>query len=290
MGIFSSDDPTKPAKPEVVSLQDLLTKAVMGHRTAVDVSKDGGVKFSLERVQRDVLPPKRAESQAVAHHFHEAASFAAYVARYGIKGDCAVYADPATEQMWAVLEEGAEVGHEVVTLKPQPHPLWVPWDALVRRGRVPLDQFREFLNANRRAVATPPGRALALMLAQVRGAVEVTIHDGRGKDALNGIVVRSNVQGTDTKEYVALPEELVLRVPLYVGGEVTEVHLDLVVEAGPDGGVTVQVAAGGIAEARVLAFDAMLASMRETLKSVDALVGYGQPKHVEWRYLPADKT
>lgn len=290
MGFFTKDDPTQPSRPEVVSLYDLMTKGLMGYKTAVDVAKDGAVSIALDRIQKKPVEPTRAESLAVAHQFYEAASFAAYVARYGIKSECTVYADPQSEQMWAVLDESAPSGYETVTLKPQISPLWAPWAALVARGAVELNEFREFLNENRRAVTTPPGRSLALMLAQVRGAVEVTIHDGRGKDALNGIMVKSSVQGTDTKEYVAIPEELILRVPLYVGEDPREIHLDLVVDAGPHGGVTVQVAAGGIQEARVLAFDAMLAKIRVALVDVDALVGYGQPRHVDWRYLAPERA
>jgi hypothetical protein len=134
-------------------------------------------------------------------------------------------------------------------------------------------------------VKLPDGKALLLLLAQIRGAVEVTVYDGKGKNALNGITVKSTVQGTDTREYVELPEELVLEVPLYVGGEVQRVELDLVVDADTRGGVTVQIAAGGVQEARVLAFDAMRTKILETVKPVQAQVVYGKPEWRAWNYL-----
>lgn len=297
MGIFSNDKaPTgqPTTNNRALSVDTLLTRILEGHRTILDVNQMDGVRqvnFSLQRLPApDPKHQIRLESPARQHFFYEAASFAAYLLRYGTKGDVVAYFDPSIEQAWAIMNERAEGGVETLTFKPQVHPLWAPWAELVRRGRVPLQQFRDFVNMHRRAVHSPPGRALALMLAQIRAAIEVTIHDGRGRNALNGIVVKSNVQGVETKEVIDIPEEISLEVPLYVGEPAQKVDMDLVLDASPDGSVTVQIAAGGVQEARVFAFDRMMTTVRESLRQIDAVVAYGSPVHRPWNYLPEAKA
>lgn len=297
VGIFS-DDKTPAGTPTTNSraptIDTLLTRILEGHKTILDVAEVDGekrVEFSLQRLPAPVpTTPPRQESSARQHVFFEAASFAAYLLRYGTAADTTCYFDPQAEQAWAVLQERAHGGYEVLSFRPQVHPLWKPWSDLVARGRVTLEAFRDFVNQHRRAVRVPEGKALALMLAQIRAAVEVTIHDGRGRNALNGIVIRSNVQGTDTKELIDLPEEIVLEVPLYVGEPVQRVEMDLVLDASSSGEVTVQIAAGGVQEARVFAFDRMMGTVREALRQIEAVVAYGQPKHVAWAYLPEVKA
>jgi len=299
MGFFDKNNKTKENEvneptptPKTTTLDALLSRAIEGHKTMLDIDTDKAgrrdITFSLQRLP-DIEPeiPPRAETPARAHAFYEAQGFARYLARYGMKGDLVVYADPESEKMWATLAEKAEGGVETVVFAPQLHPLWKPWSELIAAGRMSLERFRDFVNQHRRAVSMPPGRALALMLSQIRAAVEVTVHDGRGKNALNGIVIRTNIQGTEAKEQIDLPEELMLRVPLYVGGEVQNVELDLVVDADAQGHVTVLVAAGGVEEARVFAFDSMLASIREILKDSNATIAYGEPARIGWSYLPA---
>lgn len=268
----------------MTAIDDLVKKIAEGDRTVFDLSEKGSLKVTLQRLAPEIPPePARAETPRAEHAFYEAAGFAAYLARYGVAGGVVVYADPGSETAWGTLDEAAKGGVETLTFKPQLSPLWAPWAQLATTGRVPLDVFRAFLAANRRVVKTPSGAALGHMLAQLRGARDVTIHDGRGNNALNGVVVKTLIQGVSGTDAVAIPEEIVLRVPLYVGGQAQDVPLDLVLDVTSDNKVTVMIATGSVNEARVLAFEGMLATIRGMLKDF-GLVTYGRPARGSWDY------
>lgn len=119
----------------------------------------------------------------------------------------------------------------------------------------------------------------------MRAAVKVEIHRGRGKDAINGLVVTTEIQGSRAAEHVELPDAIELRTPLYVGTAPVELELDLCVEADKDGEVSVLVTSGTLAEAKVQAFEAMVATIRAGLPA-GAVLTLGAPQHEAWNYLP----
>ena len=193
------------------------------------------------------------------------------------------------ERISAVIDERAPGGFETVKMTPQQHPLWRPWADLAGK-KIPVTTFAEFVMQNRRAIIEPDGKTLAFMLSQVRATVSVEIQKGRGKDAINGSVVKTSIQGQETKEVVEIPDEITIRVPLYVGTGRKDIELDLCVEAERNGEVYVVVSAGTLAEARVKAFEEMVATIREAIEDEEggggATITYGSPEHGEWKYLP----
>lgn len=269
-------------------LQSLLTKLPEGQMTTLDLATEGVDKKVSVSLQGLLPPepraPKRAETPARKHEFLSAEALATYLARYGSE-KTVVFADPAGERISAILEERAQGGVEIVTMQPQVHPLWAPW-AKVAGTRQTLKAFRGFLDENRRAVKIPDGKVLALSLAQVRAAVSFEIADGRGNDSVNGVMVRSKVSGAaQSDNYVALPDELVLTVPLYVQTKPVDVELDLCIEADATHGVLVLVTAGGVAEARAKAFEQMVETVRAGIVGLKATLTFGRPAHEPWNYL-----
>ena len=183
--------------------------------------------------------------------------------------------------------ENVNVGETTVfdvTMKPQVHPLWKPW-ADIAGTTVALEKFAQFVAQNRRAIVKPDGKEIALTLSQVRAVVNVTVERGRGKDAVNGLMVTTKIQGIEKKEAVELPDEITLAVPLYVGTAKKEIELDLCIEADREGHVGVIVTAGTVAEAKVAAFEEMIAVVREGVKGLKATITLGKPKTGAWVYL-----
>ncbi len=272
------------------SLDDFLTKIEVGKRTVLDVAKDGR---SITVEQRQLLPeeprpPRRMESPPRAHEFLSAGSFGDYLARFGTP-HTVVFVDLAGETVYAVLNENAEDGFQVVSMKPQIHPLWEPWRALAGR-RIPVTQFAQFVAENRRAIMRPDGRELAMLLSQIRASVSLELHQGRGKNAVNGIRITTQIQGERGVDVIELPDTVGLVVPLYVDTEPEDVELDLCIEADQHGAISVLVTSGTVAEARVDAFNQMVNKIREKTGKLGCIVGFGKPKHGQWTYLDELET
>lgn len=274
--------------PEV---NDLLEKIRPSNRTVIDatrVAQEAGGKLTIET--RTLLPEpprerKRAESLARAHEFFSASALAAYLARYGGEGTV-VFADPVEETVFATLDERATNGRETVVMKPATHPLWKPWeDASDDGAGLSVEDFGEAIGRNRRAVIFPDAKELIYLFAQIRAVVKVEINRGRGKSAINGLMVTTEIQGQKTTQNVELPDEIVLRVPLYVDTSAREIPIDLCVEASAHGGVTIALSAGTVAQAKVEAFTEMLKVIEGACAEKGATFTLGRPKDAAWRYL-----
>lgn len=271
------------------SIEKLLTKVRVGQSTVLDLTKelDGTRKLVVE--QRQVQPeapraPEKSESPRRAHEFYAVAGFADYLGKYG-GPHTVLYANPAAECVQAVLDETAPKGFEVVTFKPQVHPRWKPWVALLGET-ISLDAFVDFIRDNRRAISVPDGRELALALSQVRASTEIKLERGRGKKSLNGLMVKTDIQGHRDETIVELPESLELMVPLYVDSAAQLVELDLVIEVASGGTeITARLSSADLAEARVKAFDGMLQTLRGHEKLSHATFTFGAVKHDGWQYL-----
>lgn len=280
----------------MATIHDLITKATLGEETVFDVVGDmKSTKLTVEtRKLNPEAPrePKRAESPARRHEFLAAQSLADYLARYG-GASTVVYADPVGEVMHACLDETAKAGYEVITMRPAIHPLWKPWSDIAGKT-VTSDQFVSFIDHNRRAIVTPDGRELRMLLSQIRASVHTEIERGRGKAAVNGLVVTTKIQGVDKKEVVELPESITIHVPLYVDTAAQDVELDLTIEATSDGDISICVSAGTVSEAKVRAFGEMVEIVAGAIEDTGTgkkggLVTFGRPQHAAWAYLAEQK-
>lgn len=272
------------------ALHDMLTRVVKGEQTTFDLVKDlegGGNKLVVE--QRILNPeeprkPQRAETESRAHRFFSAKGFIAYLEDYGSKGTV-IYADSKRRMLHAVLNESDAGGVEIVTLEPQVHPRWEPWDKMLDET-MPLAAFVDFLRNNRRAINDPDGRELLLTLSQVKASTEVTLHQGSGKESLNGLMLKTRIQGKENTELVDLPDIITLKTPIYVSEPEVDIELDVIIDAVQGGqGIVARFASADILEARITAFETIVKRISSLEKEIEAVVTDGAPEYIPWTYI-----
>jgi hypothetical protein len=281
------------------ALHELLRNIVEGQETAFDVVEDlteqngaGGPTIRLAVGQRRLNPeppelPVKDRSPRRMHEFFEAAGFCRYLTKYG-SDHTVILADAAAETVTAVLDETAGEGFELVTFRPQLHPRFAPWLAMLKATAaegLPIKRFVEFVVAQRRDVYDPEPQALILMLQQVRLSRQVEIFQGIGKHSLNGITVVTDIgAGKTQNDLVELPDSLTIDVPLYLDLDTSHLAMDLIL-SGDEDGVAVRVVSSDLAVARVDAFTRFLNIIRESLDEQRFTVSLGKPRHEDWSTL-----
>jgi hypothetical protein len=272
------------------ALNELLENVSIGKKTVFNVLEEVGVGKALIVEQRALLPeapraPDRAESPKKAHVFFDSAGFGAYLSKYG-SADTVVFADPIEGVCSAVMDEKAKAGFEIVTMQPQLHPLWKPWEKCILAGRLSLESFVEFIGAHRRSIVLPDSRELIMALSQIKATTTVELHRGRGKEALNGLLVKTRIQGQEKESIVELPEMVRVRAPIFIGTTPKEIEVDVLIEVAGDDHNDLEVAlsTGDMVNARMEAFDEMLKAL-DGVKSKGATVTFGKPQHASWNYL-----
>lgn len=271
-------------------IEDLLCTVPVGRERVIDLSREllpeGITKVQLVVGERELLreqppAPIREASPRRDHVFHDVKGFGEYIAKYGGKDTC-VFVDVPNQNITAVLNEVAADGFEHVALTPVPHPSMLPWlNAFDKRFelKTALDLFRQ----NRRVIIDPPGRELLLLLSQVRASSEVTIHAGSGKSCLNGLLVKTQIQGQKHDEVIEIPDTLELVTPLYVSLPPQKVEVDLLVEANADHKITVVMTCANYVQAKVAAFEGMVAELK-AMDTEEMIFSYGKPSWTSWRY------
>lgn len=269
---------------ELIKNVEPETKTVL--HLVKEMSKEDGPVAKISVEQRRLNPeeprrPIRSESKPRNHIFFDVKSFIEYLSIYG-DGYTVVYANPDTSKISAVLNETVDNGFEIVQCEPMLHPLWKPWEKIVGTT-INIEAFISFLMQNRRVV--DGGKELVLELSQINATTTVQLHRGRGKSAINGLMVTSKIQGTDKTELVELPESLTLNLPIFVATEPKKMTLDLTIEVAKNGSeVTVSLSSGDLLAAKIAAFEDMFAAMAP-LKEKEMVITMGQPAYGQWEYL-----
>jgi len=269
------------------TVQELLTHIVEGQTTVIDLQQDldnGTPKRILEiRTEKQPpLSPIRAESKRRAHTFYDVLSFKSYLTKYG-GADTVVYGNPETGVIHATINEKALTGVEVLRFEPMLHPLWRPWELLLKASVIPLDAFVDFVAKNRRTIINPMGRELLMLFSQIHASTHKELDRGRGKNAVNGMIVTTKIQGVDKAERVELPDAIEISVPIFVRTSPRIIEIDLTIGVDSEGeDVQITLAAADLMEAKFKAFEEMFATLTE-LK--DMTVTLGDPAHKEWDYL-----
>ena len=115
-------------------LGDFLRGVEAGNENVIDIKKavlpdgkDAVVVCLGNRVLQPEPPkaPERAESPRRAHVFHAMGGFCAYLAQYKTP-QTVIFADVGEQTFYAVLDDRASQGFEIVTMVPQLHPLGFP--------------------------------------------------------------------------------------------------------------------------------------------------------------------
>jgi len=251
-------------------------------RKILDDGKKEAVSISLDRKP---VTPERLESPPRRHICHDADTFAGYISA-NKTDNTVVLADVAERSIEAVLDDKAAQGFEVIRLQAQLHPLFVPWNEFLCSAAAEkrtLTDIVDFLLANRRSVIEPEGKALALILSQVKVSKHMEMQTGKGAKCLNGLMISTEITGQDNAEFVQVPEILTVQVPLFVGRRPVKFDVDLLLSA-PKEDVLVQVSSPDLVEVMHKEFMEMLESLKFIL-SETCVVGLGRVCYGDWRYV-----
>lgn len=277
-------------------LEDFLRNVQKGQENVIDISKavlpDGKdavvVCLGSRTLQpKPPKPPLRAESPRRSHLFHAMEGFCAYLKDVKTEHTI-VFADVAAGEFSAVIDDRAEKGFEVVYMIPQVHPLWGPWKRIIGRSQNVKD-FAKVLLENRRQLVGERAKELIADFSQVRAASEVTLETGTGKDCVNGLLIRTKIQGARNadSDTFDLPDSFIVQAPLFVGLEPQDIEIDIMLEPADPAGVSGVVATLTSADATTKAIEAFETMCQQVKAEVEGVViAMGKPEHESWAYLP----
>jgi len=273
------------------ALQSLITVFPEGETTAFELAElaSGGKELRITRTENKLAPiePVRVETPARAHTTHTATGLLTYLQQYGGK-NTVVYVDFTKRQAFAVLDEHAEGGIEIIQLRPQIHPRFMPWFKMIGNS-VPMPDFVDFIRRNRKTIIEPNGRALILQISQLKSTKTTELQQGKGITATNGIMVTYKVDGKVVDSgVVEFPEQLKLITPIFVGTKATEVELDIVLDSpGTEPDIFVELVSADLEEAMVAEFDRLAEQLNAAtiLTDLGGRVVLGSPDYRSWDYL-----
>lgn len=283
-------------------ISDFIRKVLKGEENSLDLavqaleqSKDpktgevipGGSRVVIALQNRELLPeaprdPVKAESPMRAHTFHDPIGFVSYLLKYGGEGTV-VLADATKEVVCAVLDEKAPRGFEVVAFRPQRHPLFTPWLAMLAKW-MPLRQAVDFLLDNRRTITEPDGKLLARDLSQIKVASNVTRMQGIGTHSINGVMVETTLSGQKKEQPMELPEEITIDVPMFVGCDPLPLTMDVSIDHSEEHGVLFRMSSPDILVKSSQQFDQFCRTIVTGLDG-KGCVSLGSVGHTDWKVL-----
>jgi len=259
---------------------DIARKTLGDGKESLQVSL--GRRNLLGEAPRD---PVKLPSPRRCHKFNDIEGFAEYLAKYGGE-NTVVFVDVTQSRMQAVMDEKSERGFEVVEFTPAIHPVFRPWLDLImgdEKGQVPMRDFVAFIAQNRRCISEPNGKVLLAMVSQVRMSREVELHQGEGRNCLNGMLIHTRVTGgsaNDRTVALEFPDEFTIKSPIYVGTEVTDLVIDLSLTGTEQAGVVVLLSASDLIEKQLVAFEWMENVLRSKCQKVT--IASGMVGHQPW--------
>lgn len=279
-------------KPESV-LGDFLREVKRGQENALEITKqvlpDGKERTVLAMQNRVLQPeaprhPERQESQARCHVFHEAEAFGIYVGKYGGE-NTVILGSIVHNEIFAVLDDKAEKGREIVRLDLQVHPLWADWKEILGVALTMDDLVGHFMEHRRQIVDCT--KDFLLTLSQIRMSSDVTLFTGVGADSVNGIIIKTKVGTGADESHVSLPDMVTVSMPMYVGTTAREIAIDITVRAGrPDEQPKVVLTSSDAQTMKVDVFNEVLGEVADVMgEDLKAVIGLGFPKFDSWSYI-----
>jgi hypothetical protein len=260
-----------------------------GAPTTVELVKkltDGGKAEKINvTFTRQIEEPERAESPARAHRFYSLSGFVDYLSKYG-GGAVTVLADADSGDMAAVLEEDTPSGFEVISFSPRLHPLYSPWQDSFGLN-VAVKDLAQFLIVNRSVVTVPSPDSLVRLFKQVQVSKSVRLMEGNGKEAVNGVMCATKIQGHGDDKATPLPETILIGCPMFVDSEPQTILIDLLLEVHADDHVYATLVSADATVKRVKTIESMLDRLRAALPA--AIVSLGRLSYRDWNYLQADE-
>jgi hypothetical protein len=265
------------------ALNGFLERCEEGRPTTIELARnltDGKEHVNIT-LRQTTEKPVRMESPAKAHAFWSIEGFVAYLEKYAAASNLVVLGDPNTGQIQAVLDERKGDGFEVVIFEPLMHPFWKPWQESLGK-KIEIREFAKFIVEQKHIIVNPDARQLAAIFKQVRLSKNVTIDNGIGDGAINGVVVESKIAGQHPSMPLSLPEQIVIHCPMFMEQEAMDITIDLILD-GTGNSVVVEPKSSDAEAKRIEAIEAMLHQVHETLTEATATLG--KVKHESWKYV-----
>lgn len=266
------------------TLRDILEGRLKGKSAVMEVL-DAAEGKTLDVKIRDVHEEEPPIGRALRrnHCFGNVNGLMDYLFDYKSE-NTVVFADPENLSMEIVLDEDSSWRQEVVGMRPAVHPLWKPWRGICGNSDN-LRNIVDFLRHNRSQIIEPNGRELVLTLSQIKGSTEFELHEGIGNGSVNGLLIKSKVQGNKDTGLVELPESIKIRCPIFVDQKEVDTEIDLILETKMADGKPVVLAtlnASDLRTAELEQFQEMCQGVSEFCKENDLVFTYGRCAYRDW--------
>jgi len=285
------DYTTQKAGATAAKIADFIREVPPGNENAIELSRetleDGG-KVTVVALQNRILQPEDptepelARSPRRAHVLHDAEGLVAYLEKYKTD-NTVILADAVAEVVTAIIDEKAAKGFELVTFRPQRHPLFTPWLNMLGAW-MPLRKAIDFLLDNRRVIIEPDGKQLARDLSQIKVSKKVEMMQGVGTHSINGVMVETAIEGKKGTSPIELPDEITIEAPMYVGCQAVPLIMDVSIESSTEHGVLIRMASPDILTKAGEQFDQFLRAIKAGLGG-DCTVALGSAGHQDWKVL-----
>ncbi len=270
-------------------LQEFLTNVGKGNINAITAAQkllaNGAADITLAMESKRVMPD-RMESPPRDHTFHDADGFARYLAANKTEG-LVVLIDAANQQAEAVLDDRAKTQFEKISFVPVLHPQFVMLQKTLLGGKMLLKSFAEAIMRNREVIVGADGatgqagRDLAMLMKQITVSNAVSIEEGVGDGAINGVMIETKVKAGTASAKVSLPETLKVKLPIYLNTEPRQFELAVTVLPESADRVSVVVDAPELPVLMHTLFEEMLVDVKGI---PGAFVSYGVIEYGSWNY------
>lgn len=273
-------------KNEKNVLKDFLSNIEELHVNALSVAKeltaDGTPKITVNLEKKRAMP-ERMESPPRSHQFYDVPSFVAFVRANKTPGTL-VMANIKATKIEAVLDDRAEKGFEVVTLRPALHPSFEMLEAILNE-KMPAMDFAEAMMRNREILGETlvEGKQLALLWQQLTVSSKIEAAVGCAKTSVNGVMCTTTVKGGVGQNVVELPDDIAVNVPLFINRPVRSFSLIITVLAGQHGNVLISADAPEIEVLKYQEIQAMAEEVKKALAG-EVQVAVGTLATGSWSY------
>lgn len=266
------------------SLENILRGRLIDKSAVMTVLNEGnGQKLDVQirnvHAEEREIQSKRRRS----HTFGSVDGMLRYLERYKTK-HTVIFADPSSMEMTVVVDESTEKVQEILSMCPLVHPLWLPW-VDVCGATLELRALVDFLRSNRRAIIRPDGRELVLALSQIKSSTEIELHEGRGNGSINGVLIKSKIQGNQGASTVDLPDSITVESPIFIDEPKHEVEIDLTLDSKiRDGKPTVFAAlnSADLKSGELSLFESMCERVHKFATDNEIVFSFGESQYRDW--------
>lgn len=266
---------------------ELVNQISEGKRTTFDIAKEvmedgeNQLKIIVEQQEQQPLPKIRAESKAVNHVFFDENTFKDYIEKYATE-NCIILADLEMKTFTAVLDENATTGRQMVAFKPQIHPRLEQWEEEILNASIDVKDFVEFLMIHKRDIIEPNPQSLICILSQIRASQTIQRYAGVKNGSINGMTVKTTIEGQENSEYTELPNSIKIKMPVYINRPEVIISVDLITRTNGDS-IQVRATSADLDLIRISEFEDVIESINTTIGK--GVVGYGAVHYTDWDYL-----